>query len=347
MLQEAAILLPAPGAAIRSGEEGRTSVRRFTVLLVVFAAVATACGSSGTGTADGKLQIVASVAPIADIVRNVAGDAADVQGLIPEGVDSHTFEPTPDTARDVSDADVIFLNGLDLEDPTLALAQANKKDGAVIFLLGEHAIDPGQYLYDFSFPKSGGHPNPHLWMDVANAISYTKLVQQQLDRADPANETTYDGNAKTYLARLETLDHAVQAAVDTVPPANKKLLTYHDSFAYFAAHYGMTVIGAIQPVDFAEPSGQEVAALIDQIKAQHIPAIFGSEVFPSPVLAQIAADTGATYEDSLRDDDLPGAPGDPEHSYLGLMLYDVRTIVTDLGGDPSPLDTVPDTNTYD
>jgi len=322
-------------------------VRRVWTAAVLMATVATACGPTGRGASDGKLQVAASVAPIVDIVRNVAGDAADVQGLIPEGIDSHTFEPTSDTARTVSDADLIFLSGLDLEDPTLSLAEANKKEGAVVYELGPHAIDPSHYLYDFSFPRSGGHPNPHLWMDVENAITYTRLVQQQLDKADPKNAVTYDANARTYLLTLESLNSAVQAAVDTIPPANRLLLTYHDSFAYFAAHYGMTVIGAIQPVDFAEPSGQEVAALIDQIKAQHIPAIFGSEVFPSPVLAQIAADTGAKYEASLRDDDLPGSPGDKQHSYVGLILYDVRTIVTDLGGDPSALATVTYTNTYD
>ena len=109
----------------------------------------------------------------------------------------------------------------------------------------------------------------------------------------------------------------------------------------------MQVIGAIQPADFSEPSAQEVASLIDQINAQHVPAIFGSEVFPSPVLEQIAQETGAKYEDSLRDDDLPGDPGQPEHSYVGLMLYDVRTMVTDLGGDPSALDAVQFTNSYD
>ena len=317
-------------------------------IVVIMAALATACGSSGSGSdGGGRLQVAASVAPIVDLVRNVAGTAADVQGLIPEGVDSHTFEPTSDTARTLSDADLIFLNGLDLEDPTLALAEANKKDGAVIYQLGPRAIDPSHYLYDFSFPRSGGHPNPHLWMDVANAITYTKLIQQQLDLADPKNAATYDANAKTYLKTLDTLNSAVQTAVNTIPPANRLLLTYHDSFAYFAAHYGMTVVGAIQPVNFAEPSGQEVAALIDQIKAQQIPAIFGSEVFPSPVLAQIAAETGVRYEASLRDDDLPGYPGDPQHSYVGLLLYDVRTIVTDLGGDPSALDAVTYSNTYD
>src|SRR5204863_4772379 len=134
---------------------------------------------------------------------------------------------------------------------------------------------------------------------------------------------------------------AIRTAVDTIPPRNRVLLTYHDSFAYFANRYGMRVIGAIQPSDFAEPSAREVAALIDQIKREKVPAIFGSEVFPSPVLGQIARETGAKYESTLRDDDLPGNVGDPQHSYVGLMVYDVRTMVKDLGGDPAALNRVP------
>jgi ABC-type Zn uptake system ZnuABC Zn-binding protein ZnuA len=323
-------------------------LRRAAVLVAVAALVAGAACSSPSDAADaGRLQVVASVAPIVDIVKNVAGDTADVNGLIPEGVDSHTFEPTPDTAKLISDADVIFLNGLDLEDPTLELAQSDKKDSARIFLLGDHTLQPSQYLYDFSFPTDQGHPNPHLWMDVVYAMKYTELVRDELSAVDPANTATYKKNADAYLATLRALDSAVQDAVDTVPPANRLLLTYHDSFAYFANQYGMKVIGAIQPADFAEPSAQEVAALIDQIRTEHVPAIFGSEVFPSPVLAQIAAETGATYEDSLRDDDLPGDPGQPEHSYVGLMIYDVQTMVQDLGGDPSALDRVHFTNSYD
>jgi len=322
-------------------------IRRVLPIAVAVALVAGVACSSSSAASDGKLQVVASVAPIVDIVKNVAGDAADVNGLIPEGVDSHTFEPTPDTAKLISDADVIFLNGLDLEDPTLALAQSDKKDSAQIYLLGDHTLQPSQYLYDFSFPKDQGHPNPHLWMDVIYAIKYTELVRDELSAADPANAATYRKNADAYLATLKTLNTAVQRAIDTIPPQNRLLLTYHDSFAYFANQYGMKVIGAIQPADFAEPSAQEVAALIDQIRAEHVPAIFGSEVFPSPVLAQIAAETGAKYEDSLRDDDLPGDPGQPEHSYVGLMIYDVQTMVQDLGGDPSALDSVHFTNSYD
>lgn len=320
---------------------------RLIAIAVAVAIVAAGCSGKPGGADSGKIEVVASVAPITDIVKNVAGNAADVQGLIPEGVDSHTFEPTADTARLIAGADVIFLNGLDLEDPTLALARSDQKDGAEIFLLGEHTLQPNRYLYDFSFPRSAGHPNPHLWMDVAYAIRYTELVRDELSRVDPGNAATYRANAEAYLKTLRTLNDAVQKAVDTIPPQDRLLLTYHDSFAYFANHYGMRVIGAIQPADFSEPSAQEVAALIAQIRTEHVPAIFGSEVFPSPVLAQIAQESGAKYEDTLRDDDLPGDTGQPEHSYVGLMLYDVRTMVTDLGGDASALDAVPTSNPYD
>src|SRR3954465_581157 len=321
---------------------------RVACVLAAVALMATVgCSSPSAGADDGRLQVVAWVAPLVAVVKNVAGDAADVNGPIPEGVDSHTFEPTPDTAKLISDADVIVLNGLDLEDPPLGRAQADKKGTAQVFLLGDHTLQPDQYLYDFSFPKDQGHPNPHLWMDVVYAMKYTELVRDELSSVDPANAATYRKNADAYLGTLRNLNSAVQDAVDTVAPQNRLLLTYHDSFAYFANQYGMKVIGAIQPADFAEPSAQEVAALIDQIRSEHVPAIFGSEVFPSPVLAQIAAETGAKYEDSLRDDDLPGDPGQPEHSYVGLMIYDVQTMVQDLGGDPSALDQVHFANAYD
>jgi ABC-type Zn uptake system ZnuABC Zn-binding protein ZnuA len=295
--------------------------------------VATGCASTGPAT-DG-LRVVTSVAPLTDIARQVAGRAATVTGVVPEGVDSHTFEPTPQTARTIASADVIFLNGLHLEDPTLELARANRKDGASIFLLGDHTIEPADYIYDFSFPSSDGKPNPHLWMDVPNAIAYAELVRDRMATADPDHAEVYRARCRDYVAELESLDAAIRSAVETVPESNRVLLTYHDSFAYFAADYGFRVIGAIQPADFAEPSAQEVARLVDQIEGENVPAIFGSEVFPSPVLAQIARETGVRYEDSLRDDDLPSDPGDPEHSYVGLMAYDVATIVTDLGGDPS------------
>ena len=141
------------------------------------------------------------------------------------------------------------------------------------------------------------------------------------------------------------LDQATCDAIASIPAKNRKLLTYHDSFAYFALRYGIDVIGAIQPADFAEPSAQEVARLIEQIKAAGVPAIFGSEVFPSKVIDQIGREAGVQYVETLADDDLPNQTGDRlYHSYLQLMVNDVTTMTRALGGDPTPLKAVPTDN---
>lgn len=304
-------------------------------------------GCGGAPRRTGKPLIVTTVSPITDLARQVAGDAADVEGIVPEGTDSHTFEPTPSSARLLAQADLVVVNGLHLEDPTIRLAEANKKKDTPVVALGDRAIDADRYIYDFSFPRSEGKPNPHLWMDVAAAIRYVELIRDAIVARDAPNAATYRSNADAYLAVLRKLDAGVQAAVNTVPADKRVLLTYHDSYAYFARHYRMRVIGAIQPSDFAEPSAKEVARLITQVRRERVPAIFGSEVFPSPILAQIAKESGARYEASLRDDDLPGEPGDAEHSYVGMMIYNVRTIVRLLGGDPSALDGISPKSRYD
>jgi ABC-type Zn uptake system ZnuABC Zn-binding protein ZnuA len=240
----------------------------------------------------------------------------------------------------IADADLIIVNGLQLEDPILELAEANMKESAQLVQLGDATITPEEYKYDFSFPQEEGKPNPHLWPNPALALRYAELIHEALADADPDNQDYYDANFEVLKQRLEDMDAAVAATVETIPEANRKLLTYHDSWAYFADRYGMTVIGAAQPSDFAEPSAREVADLIDQIKAEEVPAVFGSEVFPSPVLEQIASEAGAEFVDRLRDDDLPGEPGDELHSYIGLMVENMRIMAPALGGDASSMDNV-------
>ena len=306
------------------------------LLLIVIMMTLAAC--SGTTTREeGKLRVVTTVSPITNIVYNIGGDRIELSGIVPEGVNSHTFEPAPSDARKLAEADLIFLNGLNLELPTLRLAEANKRDDAKIILLGEQTITPDEYVYDFSFPKEAGDPNPHLWPNPWYALRYAEIVKDELSAADPDNSDYYEQNFLAFEQRIRELDAAIRATIETIPPENRKLLTYHDSWAYFAPLYGMTVIGAIQPADFAEPSAREVAEIIEQIRREQVPAIFGSEVFPSPVLEQIARETGATYVDDLRDDDLPGDPGDPNHSYFGLMAENIRIMAEALGGDPTPI----------
>ncbi|MGZ5353493.1 MAG: metal ABC transporter substrate-binding protein [Actinomycetota bacterium] len=307
--------------------------------LVALALVVAACSDDGAASGDpGRLQVVTTVSPITNIVQNVAGDLADVTGIVPEGTNSHTFEPAPSDAVSMAEADVMFMNGLHLEEPTRELADANVAEGVEIVELGDRTITPEEYIFDFSFPQEQGDPNPHLWTNPPYAERYAEIVADALAELDPANADAYAANAAAFVARLDELDALVREVTGTVPEANRKLLTYHDSFPYFAREYSWTVIGAIQPSDFAEPTAQDVAGLIDQIREEQVPAIFGSEVFASPVLEQIAAETGAEYIDDLRDDDLPGENGDPEHSYLGLMVFDFRTFMGALGGDTGAFD---------
>ncbi len=300
--------------------------------------LAQACGGEEEADSDGRFRVVSSVAPITSLVENVGGSRIALEGVIPEGVNSHTFDPPPSVARALSHADLIILNGLFLEEPFLELAEASKQDEAEILTLADKAITRDQWVFDFSFPESGGHPNPHLWTAPLLALRYAEIVKERLAALDSDNADYFSENYRKLEARIIDLDRRIEAAVQTIPPQNRKLLTYHDSFPFFAPRYGMEVIGALQPSDFSQPSAREVAGLINQVRDSGVPAIFGSAVFPSDVMEQIAKESGADFVDQLRDDDLPGAPGDPLHSYLGMMLTNARVIVTALGGDASALD---------
>lgn len=303
--------------------------------------------TGGGGSGSGRVDVVATVSPITNIVANVGGDRVRVTGLVPEGTNSHTFEPKPSDARLLAEADVVFVNGLHLEEPTLKLAEANVRRGVEIVALGDRTIGPSEYIYDVSFPKAGGDPNPHLWTNPTYAKRYAQIVRDTLVALDPDGVATFDRNYEAFAAKIDALDAAARAVTATVPAANRKLLTYHDSFPYFARAYGWTIIGAVQPSDFSEPTPREVADLIRQVRDEGVPAIFGSEVFPSPVLSQIARETGARYVAELRDDDLPGRRGEPSHSYLGLMVFDFRTFMGALGGDTTPLDAIDVANVGD
>lgn len=295
---------------------------------------------------NGLLNVATTVAPISSITRNIGGALINLRGVVPDGTNSHTFEPAPSDAVIFAAADLVFVNGLQLELPTMDLAKANLKAEAEIVALGDQTITPDQYVFDFSFPQDRGRPNPHLWMNPVLAGKYAELIQGKLAARDPANAHAYMRNLTAYVALLNRLDAAIMNASATVPEQNRKLLTYHDSYAYFAPRYGFTVIGAAQPSDFAEPSAKDVARLIDQIKEAGVPAVFGSEVFPSAVLEQIAREAGARYIDKLRDDDPPGEPGDPDHTYVGMMLANMNLIIPALGGTAEALAGIPPWDTW-
>ncbi len=342
----------APAATVPTRTAGTAAARtpaagwsRTACSALLAAAALTACGSdeaqgdaSGSASGESELVVVTTVAPITSIVANIAGEHARITGIVPEGTNSHTFEPPPQVAATMEDADIVFVNGLQLEEPTFELAEANAPEDAVLVKLGDEVLPESEYLYDFSFPEEDGKPNPHLWTDPTYAIEYAGVVRDTLVERDPDNADDYRANHDAFVAKATALSDALKADQETIPEGKKQLLTYHDAYAYFAQTYGWEVVGAVQPSDFEDPQPREIARLIDQVREREVPVIFGSEVFPSAVLEQIAAETGARYEDTLRDDDLPGEPGDPDHSWLGLMRYDYVTMISGLGGTTEALD---------
>ena len=326
-------------------------IRRTVGTGLMVALVSAACSSSPSSTdspssdcghgvviADRPLRIATTVAPITNIVSNItAGSGDEVVGVVPEGTNSHTYEPVPSVAARLEAADIVFLNGLALEEPTRELATANLRSGSEICELGTSVLAPADYIFDVSFPESAGNPNPHLWTNPPMALSYATLIRDVLVSRNPALADLYETNYEAFGARVDAFDAALRTASDTISAERRQLLTYHDAYAYFADEYEWTIHGAIQPSSFNEPTPREVADLIRQVRDSAVSVIFGSEVFPSPVLEQIASETGAVYVDDLRDDDLPGRPGEAQHSWLALMKFNYVTIIEALGGDATAL----------
>lgn len=310
------------------------------IALALIASLSACSTNSETSAQDTRPLVATTVSPITSIAASIGGDRIRIEGIVPEGTNSHTFEPSPRIAKLLSNADLILVNGLKLEDPTLELAERNKKAATRIVELGTVVLPESDYIYDFSFPKEEGKPNPHLWTDPGYAIKYAQLIQNEFTALDPDSAEYFATNFEIFKAQATELGAAVAQDQKSVPAGNLKLLTYHDAYAYFAKAYGWTIIGALQPGSFSDPSPADVVRIIGQVKSQKVKTIFGSEVFPSAVLEEIGRASGARYEDTLRDDDLPGVPGDASHSWLGLMKYNYSTMIKGLGGTPTFIDLI-------
>jgi zinc/manganese transport system substrate-binding protein len=296
------------------------------------------CTAGVVSAAGSPLRVVTSIPPITDLVEQVGGEIIRLQTLVPAGVSSHTFQPTPGDVQYLARADVIFLNGLDLELAIEKLWRCCGNPNAPLLKLGDRTISRDEWTFGFSFPKSQGNPNPHLWLNVDFAIRYVALIRDQLCAVDPDHGEQYRDNAARTLVQLAHLDRCTRTAIETIPPQARTLVTYHDAWPYFAKRYGLKVLAVVQPANFAEPSAREVARTVEQLRQAKVPAIFGSEIFSSKVPEKIAREAGVRYITPLHDEMLPGSPGGLQHSYYGMMQRNVTTIVAGLGGDPTVLE---------
>ena len=192
----------------------------------------------------------------------------------------------PSDVIKTASADLLIIDGLGLETNIEDVSEEahNKNSKLEILKLGDNTISPNKWIFDFSCPKEKGAPNPHVWLNVAYAMKFANLTSDKLIELNSQNAQYYSTNTDRYISLLKKLDEGIMQAVQTVPLQNRKLLTYHDSWAYFASRYNMTVIGAVQPSDFGEPTPQEVARIIDQIRIEKYLQYLLQKYFPHKLL---------------------------------------------------------------
>ncbi len=293
---------------------------RLIVLFAVTALVLTACGgqpASPSGTADSA--VLTSTTFLADITQNIAGDRVSVASLLPIGADPHSYQPTPQDAARIANSKLLIVNGADYEHfLELLLANAGGKRQIVEASAG---VNPR---------KEAGSVDPHMWLDPNNVILYVENIREGLTSFDPDGALVYQSNANAYVAELKNLDAWIVEQVNQIPAEKRLLVTNHEAMGYFAERYGFTIVGtAIESFSSdASPSAKQMAALIDQIKASGVTAIFLDAGDNTTLAKQIADETGVRVVTDLHLESL--TDGAPAGTYIDMMKYNVTQIVNAL-----------------
>jgi len=285
-------------------------------LLLVGVVVVAACGTGPARSGSTAVSVVATTTVFADIVHNVGGERVTVSSIIPAGVGPEDYEPKPADAKKLAGADLIVSNGVGLDGFLDKLVSAAGEGSVSRLVLGD-----GIATIDVD-----GEPNPHFWLDPSLVEGhYVPAIAAALTKLDPAGASVYASNAAAYATQLKTLDAANKAKIATIPEANRKLVTFHDAFPYFAAHYGFEVIGVILANVGQEPSATELAALVEKVKAAHVKSVFSEAQFNPELARTLAQEAGITSIVTTLYNDTVGPP--PTDTYLSMMAWNVDEIV--------------------
>ncbi len=307
-----------------------------TAILVL--AVADACGAGSAGQSsegeNGPLQVVATFSVLSDIVQNVAGDEVELTTVVGPGEDAHTFQANPSDSRALVGADLVFLNGLGFEpwlDGLYESAGSEARRVTVtegVDLLRAEGHDEGSHEQE-----KGAELDPHVWLDPNNTMIMVGTIRDALVEADPENAEVYRKNAREYIAELEGLDKEISSRVAGIPEDNRKLVTGHQVFGYFAERYGFEVSGAAissLTTEAADPSAGAFARLVDEIQKEEVPAIFPEQsTTDRRIMGRLAREANVELAPPLFTDTLSeSGKGD---TYIGMMRYNARTIADALG----------------
>jgi len=268
--------------------------------------------------AQNRLNVVASFSILGDFVKNVGGDRVDVTTLVGADGDVHVYTPTPSDVRKIADAKLLVVNGFGLEGWLPRLLQAAGGKAAIVTVT--QGITP---------LRLGSDADPHAWQSVANAEKYVANIRDALIAADPPDAQVFRQNAQAYLAKLEALDGEVRLAVGQIPESRRRVISTHDAFGYFAARYGIAFIAPIGVSTEAEPSARDIAKIIAQVKAEHIPAVFLERIGDPRLMRRISAETGASIGGTLYSDSLSDEKGEAP-TYIDMVRHNIRTLTSAL-----------------
>jgi ABC-type Zn uptake system ZnuABC Zn-binding protein ZnuA len=291
---------------------------------------ATALASPSPDPQPAQLRVVTTTTVLADFVGQVAGDRAVVHALVPAGVDSHTFDPSPGDAARVSQADLLVMNGLGLDEWLQAfIDQAGAGDVPLIELAedleGVDYLESDEHHDDDHDDDEDEHAyNPHLWMNVQYARLYVGRLADELSTVDPAGEADYRVNAAVYDAELEELDEWIRERLAVIPDEDRQVVSFHHAFPYFAQAYDLEIVGVLVEAPGREPSPGEVAELIREIREHNVRLIFAEAQFSDQLAQTLAAETDAVVISTLYTDALGDPPAD---TFVGAMRWNVEQIL--------------------
>jgi zinc/manganese transport system substrate-binding protein len=265
-----------------------------------------------------KINLVASFSILGDFARNAGGDRVNVTTLVGPNSDVHVYTPAPADAKKIADAKLVIINGLGLEGWLPRLVQSSGSKAAIV--TATNGIAPR---------KLGSDADPHAWQSVVNAKIYVASIRDALIAADQAGATTYRANADAYLAKLDVLDREVREAVAQIPQARRKVISSHNAFGYFAAAYGIAFIAPQGVSTESEPSARDIAAIVTQIRAGKIPAVFLENISDPRLMRRISAETGARIGGTLYSDSLTGENGDAP-TYIDMVRHNIKALTSAL-----------------
>jgi len=270
--------------------------------------------------AEEPVNVVASFSILGDFARNVGGDRVHVTTLVGADGDVHVYAPTPSDAKRIADARVVIVNGLGLEGWLPRLVAAAGAHAPIVTAtsgIAPRRPAPGE--------DRSHDVDPHAWQAVPNARTYVTNIRDALVTADPGGAAVYQANAQAYLVRLDSLDREVRAGVARIPPPRRRVISTHDAFGYFADTYGIAFIAPQGVSTDSEVSASDLAAIVRQVKAEAIPAVFLENMSDPRLMRQIAAETGARIGGTLYSDSLTGENG-AAPTYIDMVRHNIKTL---------------------